>query len=68
MDAEFLLAHKDEIEPANKPGLYILMQKQLPPQFQAYRCGLAGKPVDSATQFKSAEGNLAPWRGGKEEG
>ena len=34
------------------------MQSNVTPRLQAFRCGLAGKPVDSAAQFKSAEGSF----------
>ena len=59
MDATFFIQNKEQIEVAEKPGLYCMMQSHLPKDRQAYRCGLAGKPVDSATQFKSAEGNFS---------
>ena len=59
MDFTKFIASKDQIEVALKAGLYIVQQSHLPAQYQAFRCGLAGKPVDSATQFKSAEGNFA---------
>jgi len=59
MDFNVFIKNKAEIEAGEKAGLYCVMQSHLPPQYQAFRCGLAGKPVDSATQFKSAEGNFA---------
>ena len=59
MDFQTFIAKKDEIEVGLKVGLYCVMQNHLPAEYQAFRCGLAGKPVDSATQFKSAEGNFA---------
>ncbi len=59
MDFTKFIGRKDQIECAKKAGLYCVLQSHLPPQFQAFRCGLAGKPVDSATQFKSAEGNFS---------
>lgn len=59
MDFQTFIAKKDEIEVGLKAGLYCVMQNHLPAEYQAFRCGLAGKPVDSATQFKSAEGNFA---------
>lgn len=59
MDFTYFIQYKRFIEPAEKSGLYIVSQSHLPGQFQAFRCGLAGKPVDSATQFKSEPGNFA---------
>ena len=59
MDFTYFIQNKERIEVAQKPGLYCIMQSHLPKDKQAYRCGLAGKPVDSATQFKSAEGNFS---------
>ena len=59
MDFTYFIQHKNEIEPALKAGLYCVMQSHIPESMQAFRCGLAGKPVDSATQFKSAEGNFS---------
>ena len=59
MDFTYFIQNKERIEVAEKPGLYCIMQSHLPKDKQAYRCGLAGKPVDSATQFKSAEGNFS---------
>ena len=59
MDFTYFIQNKDKIEVAEKGGLYAVMQSHIPKQLQAFRCGLAGKPVDSATQFKSAEGNFA---------
>ena len=58
MDFLTFLAKKDEIEVSGKAGLYCIMQNHIPTHLQAARCGLAGKPVDSATQFKSAEGTF----------
>lgn len=59
MDFTYFIQNKERIEVAEKPGLYCVMQSHLPKDKQAYRCGLAGKPVDSATQFKSAEGTFS---------
>ena len=59
MDFTYFIQNKEKIEAAQKPGLYCIMQSHIPKHLQAYRCGLSGKPVDSATQFKSAEGNFA---------
>jgi len=59
MDFNIFIKNKAEIEAGEKAGLYCVMQSNIPQQYQAFRCGLAGKPVDSATQFKSAEGNFA---------
>ena len=47
-----------ELEVTEKAGLYCVMQSNIPKHLQAFRCGLAGKPVDSATQFKSSEGSF----------
>ena len=59
MDFTYFIQNKEKIEAAQKAGLYAVMQSHIPKHLQAYRCGLAGKPVDSATKFKSAEGNFA---------
>jgi len=59
MDFTEFIRLRDTIEPGLKAGLYAVMQSHLPPQYSYFRCGLAGKPVDSATQFKIAEGTLA---------
>ena len=59
MDFTYFIQNKDKIEVANKPGLYAIMQSNLPPSMQAYRCGLAGKPVDSATTANTQEGSFS---------
>ena len=59
MDFTYFIQNKEKIPVAEKAGLYAVMQSHIPKHLQAFRCGLAGKPVDSATQFKSAEGNFA---------
>ena len=59
MDFTYFIQNKERIEVAEKPGLYCVMQSHLPKDKQSWRAGLAGKPVDSATQFKSAEGNFS---------
>lgn len=59
MDFTRFIELKDQIEPGTKTGLYAVMQSHLPPEYSYFRAGLAGKPVDSATQFKSAEGTFA---------
>ena len=59
MDFTYFIQNKERIEVAEKPGLYCVMQSHLPKDRQAARAGLAGRPVDSATQFKSAEGNFS---------
>ena len=59
MDFTYFIQNKDKIEVAEKGGLYAVMQSHIPKQLQAFRCGLAGKPVDSATQFKSAPGSFS---------
>ena len=56
MDFTYFIQNKEKIEVAEKTGLYAVMQSHIPKTLQAFRCGLAGKPVDSATQFKSAHG------------
>ena len=58
MDFLTFLANKDKIECSGKTGLYCIRQNHIPPHLQAVRAGLAGKPVDSATQYKSAEGTF----------
>ena len=59
MDFTYFIQNKDKIEVAEKGGLYAVMQSHIPKQLQAFRCGLAGKPVDSATQFKTAQGSFS---------
>ena len=59
MDFTYFIQNKERIEVALKPGLYCVMQSHLPKDKQAARAGLSGKVVDSATQFKSQEGNFA---------
>ena len=62
MDFTYFIQNKEKIEAAQKAGLYAVMQSHIPKHLQAFRAGLAGKPVDSATKFKSGEGralNLA---------
>ena len=46
------------LEMTEKAGLYCVMQSNIPKHLQAFRCGLSGLPVSSATQFKSTEGNF----------
>ena len=58
MDFTYFIQNKERIEAAQKAGLYAVMQSHIPKHLQAYRCGLAGKPVDSATKFKSGEGSF----------
>ena len=59
MDFTKFIAEKEMIEPALKAGLYIVMQSHLPAQYQAFRMGLAGRPVDSATSSRLQDSNLA---------
>ena len=59
MDFTFFIQNKDRIECGEKPGLYCVMQSHIPKEYQAYRCGLAGRNVDSATQFQTKQGNFA---------
>ena len=48
MDFTWFIANAERIEPALKSGLYIVQQSRIPPEYQAFRCGLAGKPSDAA--------------------
>jgi hypothetical protein len=50
MDFTHFIQHKEEIEVAEKSGLYVVQQSRLPPQDRAFRCGLAGKPSDAAVR------------------
>jgi hypothetical protein len=59
MDFTYFIQNKEKIEVAEKAGLYAVMQSHIPKNLQAFRAGLAGRNVDSATQFKSAEGNFS---------
>ena len=60
MDFTFFIQHKEEIEPALKSGLYLIQQSHLPEKYQAFRCGLAGRPADVATRaFQSQQSNFA---------
>ena len=47
MDFTWFIANAERIEPALKSGLYIVQQSRIPPEYQAFRCGLAGKPSDA---------------------
>jgi len=59
MDFIDFIDNKDgRLEMTEKAGLYCVMQSNIPKHLQAFRCGLAGKPVSSATQFKSTEGSF----------
>jgi len=62
MDLTFFVQNKHLIEGAEKQGLYCIEQK-LPKEsraLRAFRCGLAGKPQDSAySAYRSTEGNFA---------
>ena len=55
---DFIENKNGRLEMTEKAGLYCVMQSNIPKHLQAYRCGLAGKPVDSATKFKSGEGSF----------
>ena len=55
---DFINNTDDRLEMTEKAGLYCVMQSNIPKHLQAHRCGLAGKPVDSATKFKSGEGSF----------
>ena len=59
MDFTYFIQNKERISVATRSGLYCVMQSHLPKDRIAVRAGLSGKPVDSATQFKSQEGNFA---------
>ena len=60
MDLTFFVQNKHIIEGAEKQGLYCIEQKKLPKESRAFRCGLAGKPQDSAySGFKSREAHFA---------
>ena len=59
MDFTYFIQNKHLIEPANKAGLYCIMQNHLPANLQAYRCGLAGLPKDSATSVSVEESSFA---------
>jgi len=60
MDLTFFVQNKHLIEGAEKQGLYCIEQKKLPKESRAFRCGLAGKPQDSAySGFKSREAHFA---------
>ena len=59
MDFIDFIDNKDgRLEMTEKAGLYCVMQSNIPKHLQAFRCGLSGLPVSSATQFKSTEGNF----------
>jgi len=60
MDFTHFIANQDQIEPALKSGLYIVQQSHLPRDYQAFRCGLAGKPSDAAQQaFQGKQSSFA---------
>ena len=59
MDFTYFIQNKHLIEPANKAGLYCIMQNHIPTHLQAYRCGLAGLPKDSATSASVEESSFA---------
>ena len=60
MDLTYFIQNKERIEVAEKVGLYCASQSHIPPQFQAFRCGLAGRNAgDADLMFRSAEGNFA---------
>ena len=61
MDLTYFIQHKNDpgMEIANKVGLYCVSQSHIPPQFQAFRCGLAGKNAgDADPAFRSKEGTF----------
>ena len=55
---DFIDNKNGRLEMTEKAGLYCVMQSNIPKHLQAFRCGLSGLPVSSATQFKSTEGNF----------
>ena len=60
MDFTHFIANQEQIEPAQKSGLYIVQQSNLPLNLQAFRCGLAGKPSDAAQRaFQSKQSSFA---------
>ena len=59
MDFTYFIQNKERIECGEKPGLYCVAQSHIPKEYFAYRCGLAGRNVDSATQFQTKQGNFA---------
>ena len=59
MDFTYFIQNKERIEVAEKPGLYCVAQSHIPKEYFSYRCGLAGRNVDSATQFQTKQGNFA---------
>ena len=58
MDLTHFIQNRGAIEPALKAGIYCVQQKHLPTQFQSFRCGLAGRPKDSATSVTTNEGSF----------
>ena len=64
MDFTYFIQNKHLIEPALKSGLYCIMQNHLPSHLQAFRCGLAGLPKDSATSVSVEESSFASRFGG----
>ena len=58
MDLTYFIKSKRQIEVAEKRGLYLVMQSHVPAQYQAYRCGLAGRDVEDPA-YRSTEGNFA---------
>ena len=59
MDLSYFIKNKERIEPALKSGLYCIMQSHLPRSMQAFRCGLAGKPLDTAQQVSNVQSSFA---------
>ena len=55
---DFINNQDGRLEMTEKAGLYCVMQSNIPKHLSAFRCGLAGRPIDSATQFKSTEGSF----------
>ena len=60
MDLTYFVQNKSQIEVAEKVGLYCASQSHIPPRFQAFRCGLAGRNAgDADPMFRSAEETFA---------
>ena len=59
MDFSYFIENKQLIEPAEKSGLYLVEQKHIPQPYKAFRMGLAGRPVDSATSDQVQDSNFA---------
>ena len=63
MDFTKFIAEREQIEPALKSGLYVVMQNHQKPEYQYFRMGLAGRPVDSATSSRLQDSNFGYFAG-----